>query len=66
MSGTNAHLILEQPPTQPTQPVGTPDTGPDTAVAWPLSARSAPALRDQAVRLGTWLDERPDLARIVT
>ncbi|MEV6280664.1 type I polyketide synthase [Nocardia sp. NPDC051832] len=51
LSGTNAHLILEQAPPEP-EPVA-PEAvppGPDTA-AWPLSAKSTAALRAQAERL---------------
>ncbi|MGI5183699.1 SDR family NAD(P)-dependent oxidoreductase [Dactylosporangium sp. CA-152071] len=47
ISGTNAHVILEQAPEVPLlerEAVGGP-------VAWVLSARSGEALRDQAVRL---------------
>ncbi|HEX3781754.1 MAG TPA: SDR family NAD(P)-dependent oxidoreductase, partial [Pseudonocardiaceae bacterium] len=47
ISGTNAHVILEQP-AHP-EPVATPQ--PDGVVAWPVSARSAAALDDQVQRL---------------
>ncbi|MGX7825874.1 type I polyketide synthase [Actinokineospora sp. 24-640] len=48
ISGTNAHAIIEEPPTRPTapNPVVTPPVLP-----WVLSARSAAALRGQAARL---------------
>ncbi|GAB2758412.1 hypothetical protein GCM10027199_35930 [Amycolatopsis magusensis] len=50
VSGTNAHLILEQAPeSRPSEPVE-PVAG---VVPWVLSAKSAAALRDQAVRLST-------------
>uniref|UniRef100_UPI0016752C73 type I polyketide synthase n=1 Tax=Streptomyces phaeofaciens TaxID=68254 RepID=UPI0016752C73 len=47
ISGTNAHVILEQAPqeSRPEAPTDRP------AVAWPLSARSTEALRAQAARL---------------
>ncbi len=51
ISGTNAHVVIEQPPAaepvtrQPADAVAPP------VVPWVLSARSAAALRDQAVRL---------------
>ncbi|MCM3924904.1 polyketide synthase docking domain-containing protein, partial [Frankia sp. AiPs1] len=54
LSGTNAHLILEEPPAEDgdqtggTQPGPRPSTG---AVAWPLSAKSVAALREQARRV---------------
>ncbi|MEU4469136.1 SDR family NAD(P)-dependent oxidoreductase [Streptomyces sp. NPDC024017] len=64
ISGTNAHLVLEQAPepaepAEPAEPVGTPETsGQDRAparepgvVPWVLSARSEQALREQARRL---------------
>ncbi|MFB6556351.1 SDR family NAD(P)-dependent oxidoreductase, partial [Streptomyces sp. NPDC056405] len=57
ISGTNAHVILEQPPTDETaapelepEPTGTP-------VAIPLSARTPNALRDQARRLTDHLEQ---------
>ncbi|MFD5468721.1 acyltransferase domain-containing protein, partial [Kitasatospora sp. NPDC127059] len=58
MSGTNAHLVLEQAPTEPeADRVPLPSTAP---VVWPLSARTAEALRAQAERLGEYLASRPD------
>ncbi|CCH32018.1 type I polyketide synthase [Actinosynnema sp. NPDC047251] len=48
ISGTNAHLILEEPPAEPDLPQRPPVAGP---VPWVLSARSAEALRDLAARL---------------
>ena len=46
MGGTNAHLIVEEPPERPAAPVA--PVGP---VAWVLTARSGRALTDQAARL---------------
>ncbi|QDY80144.1 type I polyketide synthase [Streptomyces qinzhouensis] len=58
ISGTNAHVILEEAPPE-SAGVRPPDgTGP---VAWVLSARSAPALRDQARRLAEYVESRPRL-----
>ncbi|WP_026411148.1 type I polyketide synthase [Actinomadura oligospora] len=48
ISGTNAHLILEQ---APDQPPATPSEDAPGTVPWVLSARSAAALRAQAGRL---------------
>ncbi|MFC9878124.1 type I polyketide synthase [Streptomyces libani] len=77
ISGTNAHVVLEQYGAADGGPAGgtTPDSGrADTAragqdgpggqpgpVVWPLSARSAAALRDQAKRLRAHLTDHPDL-----
>ncbi|MEW1552307.1 type I polyketide synthase, partial [Streptomyces tsukubensis] len=64
ISGTNAHLIIEEPPTQPhTQPHTQPDTHsteqPDGPLPYPLSARTPAALRGQASALLDHLDH-PD------
>ncbi|MEU6994894.1 SDR family NAD(P)-dependent oxidoreductase [Streptomyces sp. NPDC046465] len=48
ISGTNAHVILEQAPPPPRPSPGAP---PWPAVPWVLSAKSADALRGQAQRL---------------
>nr|WQM80024.1 type I polyketide synthase [Streptomyces sp.] len=56
ISGTNAHLILEQAPTAPTH------TEPaTTTVPWLLSAKTEQALRDQAQRLLDHTTEHPTL-----
>jgi mycoketide-CoA synthase len=58
ISGTNAHLILEQPPTpQPTdtQPTAAP------AIPWLISAKTPAALREQARRLRHHLHDHPHL-----
>ncbi|MEU5204709.1 type I polyketide synthase [Kribbella sp. NPDC020789] len=52
VSGTNAHVILEQPTTEPESVTRAPDSTPaGTVVPWLVSARSADALRAQAERL---------------
>jgi acyl transferase domain-containing protein len=57
ISGTNAHVILEQAPeAEPRAEAPSPP-----AVPLVLSARGVPALRDQVNRLHTRLAERPDL-----
>ncbi|MYY12463.1 SDR family NAD(P)-dependent oxidoreductase, partial [Streptomyces sp. SID4919] len=66
MSGTNAHVVLEQAPRpdpaadpDPTAGSGT-GAGPGTSVLpWVLSGRTASALRDQAARLGARLATDP-------
>ncbi|MFB0614779.1 type I polyketide synthase [Streptomyces sp. AGS-58] len=60
ISGTNAHVILEEPPVaDPADPADTEAGAP--AVVWPLSARSAQALPAQAERLHAFLADRPEL-----
>lgn len=62
ISGTNAHLILEQAPTQEQEP-DTTERGPGSAdriVPWALSARSEQALRAQAEKLRAFAAADPD------
>ena len=69
MSGTNAHLILEQAPEPRTSEES--DSAPRAArtrpasvtgaAAWPLSARTPEALTAQARRLREHVRDRPDL-----
>ncbi|MEU7839041.1 alpha/beta fold hydrolase, partial [Nonomuraea sp. NPDC049129] len=55
VSGTNAHLILEQaPPAEPEEETRSP-----AMVPWLLSARSQEALREQARRLAAHADADP-------
>ncbi|MEU8480896.1 type I polyketide synthase, partial [Streptomyces hygroscopicus] len=61
-SGTNAHTIIEQAPepepvVAPSAPVVQPSVLP-----WPLSAKTADALRAQAERLLADLERRPELS----
>ncbi|MEV8444153.1 type I polyketide synthase, partial [Actinosynnema sp. NPDC051121] len=56
-SGTNAHAVLEQAPA----PVEPPRTRPASPAVWSLSGRTADAVRDQAVRLARFVEDRPDL-----
>ncbi|WP_229826900.1 type I polyketide synthase [Streptomyces parvus] len=79
-SGTNAHLVLEQYVQQPEPTAQDPERAPDPAgtpeldgvvAPWMLSARSAEALRGQALRLLEHLDSAPaahpaDLAHSLT
>ncbi|MFI5945825.1 type I polyketide synthase [Streptomyces uncialis] len=60
VSGTNAHLILEQVPAEETAPVTGPATDPGAhPLPWPLSGRTDEALRDQAARLLAHLSAGP-------
>jgi acyl transferase domain-containing protein/NAD(P)-dependent dehydrogenase (short-subunit alcohol dehydrogenase family)/acyl carrier protein len=61
MSGTNAHVILEQAPTgqEPAEP-GTEARADGRVLPWPLSAKTPDALREQAARLRAHLDAHPD------
>jgi acyl transferase domain-containing protein len=65
ISGTNAHVIVEQAPVAPTTAQAAEDTAPPVTdhgpVLWPLSAKSPTALRAQARRLSTYLVAHPDL-----
>nr|ATY46595.1 polyketide synthase [Micromonospora sp. HK160111] len=60
VSGTNAHLILEQapPPSEP-QPEPQPGLFHHAPATLPLSAKTLPALREQAQRLATHLRDNP-------
>ncbi len=57
VSGTNAHVVLEEAPEPPGLPDSPAIAGP---VAWPLSARSPEALRAQATTLLTALENDAD------
>ncbi|MEU9510798.1 SDR family NAD(P)-dependent oxidoreductase [Micromonospora sp. NPDC048170] len=54
ISGTNAHVLIEEPPAAEAPQSGAPAGGP---TAWVLSARTEAALRDQAVRLRRHLSD---------
>ncbi|KWV33970.1 type I polyketide synthase [Micromonospora rifamycinica] len=62
VSGTNAHVIIEEPPAGPPRPAA----GPHTAVTtppgpvWPVSGRTPEALRTQAARVLAHLDRQPE------
>ncbi len=58
ISGTNAHVVLEQPePVEATDGQAEPAVEPGV-VPWVLSGKTVPALRDQAARLLTHLTAR--------
>ena len=60
ISGTNAHMILEQVPSQADS--RDPEEAP-TALPWTFSAKSEPALRAQAARLRAHIESAPDDVR---
>ncbi|MEU4626944.1 SDR family NAD(P)-dependent oxidoreductase, partial [Actinoplanes sp. NPDC023801] len=62
ISGTNAHVVLEQAPAVEAVPV--PDEPVTGAVPWVLSARTAEALHAQAQRLRDLVLARPELRPI--
>ncbi|WP_443093130.1 type I polyketide synthase [Embleya hyalina] len=57
MSGTNAHVVLEEAPPAPVAEEVASGSEPPV-VPWVLSARSGAALRDQARRLGAFVEDR--------
>ncbi|MCM8556186.1 ketoacyl-synthetase C-terminal extension domain-containing protein, partial [Streptomyces sp. STCH 565 A] len=59
ISGTNAHVVLEQAPAA-IEPVSRRDV--PSVVPWVLSAHGAEALRGQAERLAAFVDARPDVS----
>ncbi|HYJ21760.1 MAG TPA: SDR family NAD(P)-dependent oxidoreductase [Solirubrobacterales bacterium] len=61
ISGTNAHVILEEAPVGPDAEDDPPTAGPLPATPLLLSARSEPALREQGARLASHLRANPDL-----
>ncbi|MGP3972344.1 type I polyketide synthase, partial [Streptomyces sp. 6N223] len=65
VSGTNVHLILEEPTSEPEAAAAEePGAAPASPapVAWVLSAKSEGALRDQARSLGMWVEAHPELS----
>ncbi|GAA2480577.1 type I polyketide synthase [Streptomyces longisporus] len=71
MSGTNAHVILEEdsaPTTDDTTAPSTVDTpavlAVDSPVAWPVSGRTAKTLTAQAGRLWEWVTARPEVSPV--
>ncbi|MFD8383480.1 type I polyketide synthase, partial [Streptomyces sp. NPDC059679] len=62
ISGTNAHLIVEQPaPSDPEPEETAPRSGGHGSVVWLLSGRGRAALRAQAARLAARVDTDPGL-----
>ncbi|MFD8708250.1 type I polyketide synthase [Kitasatospora sp. NPDC059648] len=60
LSGTNAHVILEQAPVE--EPAEAAAVTVDAPVPWVVSGKSEAALRAQAGRLVAFVGERPELS----
>ncbi|OBF96756.1 polyketide synthase [Mycobacterium sp. 852014-52450_SCH5900713] len=63
ISGTNAHVIVEQPPAEP-EHVAPHGDRQDAVIPWLVSARSADALAAQAGRLLAHVEAEPDLRAV--
>ncbi len=62
VSGTNAHVVIEQAPHTPAAPAdGARRPAAETVLPWIVSGRSAAALREQAARLLAHVEEHPAL-----
>ncbi len=66
VSGTNAHLVLEEAPEREEEPrAGELErSGDGGVVGWVVSAKSAAALRAQAARLRGFLERAPELSPV--
>ncbi|MEV4583194.1 SDR family NAD(P)-dependent oxidoreductase, partial [Nonomuraea jabiensis] len=58
ISGTNAHVVLEEPPASATETGGVELP----VVPWLVSAKDTGALQAQAAQLESWLSARPELS----
>ncbi|MEV5975325.1 type I polyketide synthase, partial [Streptomyces sp. NPDC051921] len=65
LSGTNAHVIIEQAPEPEPEPTAVASVGGSLPVVpWVISARSAEGLAAQVERLADFMDERPELSPV--
>nr|BCB14677.1 type I polyketide synthase [Streptomyces spiroverticillatus] len=64
ISGTNAHVVIEQPAPE-TQPVREPD-GTTPLLPWVVSGRGEDGLRAQAARLASFVEQHPGLDALDT
>ncbi|MEU9191153.1 type I polyketide synthase [Streptomyces sp. NPDC048484] len=64
VGGTNCHVVISSPPASGAGLAAEPDPSARRAagvVPWPVSGRTAAALREQARRLHDWAEEKPEL-----
>ncbi|MYU19176.1 polyketide synthase, partial [Streptomyces sp. SID8361] len=61
VSGTNAHVILEQVPEPTAEPEILPERDETRAVPWVVTGASEAGVRAQAARLMAFVDDRPEL-----
>ncbi|MFF5449608.1 type I polyketide synthase, partial [Streptomyces sp. NPDC012888] len=61
LSGTNAHVVIEEAPEPADEPPGTSITTPSALAPVVLSGTTRTALREQAGRWADWLTEHPDV-----
>ncbi|MDO0924382.1 SDR family NAD(P)-dependent oxidoreductase [Streptomyces sp. TG1A-8] len=66
VSGTNAHVILEQAPADEAPAPADDPAATSSPVVWPFSARTEEALRAQARSLAEFATEHPDIAPVRT
>ncbi|MFF3625591.1 SDR family NAD(P)-dependent oxidoreductase, partial [Streptomyces sp. NPDC002467] len=59
ISGTNAHMIIEEAPAQAAPASEAPETEAPAVLPWVVSAKSPDALREQAVRLAAFVERNP-------
>ncbi|MGW3014386.1 type I polyketide synthase, partial [Streptomyces sp. NPDC001219] len=59
ISGTNAHVVIEEPPAEPL-PARTPDA-PSPVLPWIITGKTEKSLRDQAERLRRFVEAKPGL-----
>ncbi|GAA1007411.1 non-ribosomal peptide synthetase/type I polyketide synthase [Streptomyces thermogriseus] len=62
IGGTNAHVVVEQPPGPPARPAR--EHPPGTPLPIVLSGKSDAALRAQAARWAEWTERQPDAALV--
>ncbi|MGX1676038.1 beta-ketoacyl synthase N-terminal-like domain-containing protein, partial [Streptomyces sp. NPDC055400] len=61
ISGTNAHVILEQAPESRESAPAVPESDDSEPVLWPLSAQNTRSLREQAERLRAYVVDHPEV-----